>query len=136
MLLDAVLKRHGLPKGLLLIGWDVNKGPFLIHKVPADLEVSGGLLTQIYSAHRYYSLEPGFSSLTFQGNKVVSFFSGLKGDIVGEANMVLAMVLLKDETVSKFKALLLDQGRTVLEAFSVGNYKQLMEKLFEKMKKA
>ena len=118
-----------------MIDWDVQKGPFLNYALPNDLDITTGLLTQIYSAHRYYSLEAGISSITFHNYRIVSFFSGLEGEIIEDPNHVLAMLLRKDEKIGAFKKILLQDMKAIFSAIPSGKYKDLMEDTFEKMKK-
>jgi hypothetical protein len=94
-----------------------------------------GLLQQIYSAHRYASVKAGYTALTFQDMRIISFFSGLKGTIIGEPNYVLAMLLRKDEPVAKFKELLLAEAAGVLKCISSSEIKAVLNILFEKMKR-
>lgn len=123
-----------MPRGLAVIEWDDQKGPLLYAQHPEGLELTGGLLNQIYGAHRYASLESGTSAITFQGNKVVSFFSGMKGNIVGEPNFVVAMLLLREESQAKFMKLLVEKAPELLQNIKGKNSNKLITRLYEEMK--
>ena len=58
-----------MPLGIIILKWDNQIGPVLIALYPESLKITTNLLTQVYSAHRYSSLEPGFSSLTLKTTK-------------------------------------------------------------------
>ncbi|MHA1684371.1 MAG: hypothetical protein ACTSUE_25770 [Promethearchaeota archaeon] len=123
-----------MPRGLLLIEWDVKKGPLLKEVYPKSLKVTDGLLNQIYVAHRTYSVEPGFTRITTREIKVVSFYSGMKDNVVGIPEHVVAMIFRKDESLSGAKDLLEEQSKVILENISSGKYKKMMEETFNKMK--
>ncbi|MHA1372220.1 MAG: hypothetical protein ACTSRA_21175 [Promethearchaeota archaeon] len=124
-----------MPKGILIIKWDNAKGPLVFKKVPSSLEITNSLVNQIYSAHRYYSLKPGFSAISFHDDKIISFFSGIEGEIVGEPNFVVAMILRKDEPTKKFKDILLEDSKKILTHLHDKELEQMLSDLFSKMKK-
>jgi hypothetical protein len=124
-----------MPTGVLIVHWDDKKGAELHLAVPPTLAITTNLMQQIYSAHRYASLEAGFAALTFQDTRIISYFSGLKGNIIGEPNYAVSMLLRKDEPVMKFKELLLVESKSLLSNVSSPRIKDYLNALFEKMKK-
>lgn len=124
-----------MPIGLVLIHWDVKIGPGLFHSIPEDLEVTNSLLTQIYSSHRYNSLKAGFSSISFQDKRIVSYFSGLEGEIVGSPNYVVALILRKDEKASKYRKPVIDAAMEILPGIEGKKHEKLMKKAFDEIKK-
>ncbi|MBN2149983.1 MAG: hypothetical protein JW839_00925 [Candidatus Lokiarchaeota archaeon] len=124
-----------MPTGVLIIHWDDKRGAELHAAVPQGVPTTAGLLQQIYSAHRYASLEAGYAALTFQDMRIISFFSGLKGVIIGEPNYAVAMLLRKDEPVAKFKELLLAESKAILTNMHSPKEKELLDALFDKMKR-
>ena len=68
-----------MPVGILVLKWDNEIGPVLIATYPESLDPPKNLQTQIYSAHRYSSLEPGFGKLTLKNNKMASVYTGAVG---------------------------------------------------------
>ncbi len=124
-----------MPQGILLLRWDNEIGPVLIASHPDNLKVTNNLLTQIYSAHRYQSLKPGFSSLTLQNHKVVSFFSGLGDKVIEVENYVVALLLRRDEKVSKYRKSLNKIAATILGNVQNDKYKKLIPKLFKDLSK-
>ena len=124
-----------MPISFVIIGWDDRKGAYLYHSIPEGMEVTNSLLTQIYSAHRYNSLEPGFSSISFQDKRIVSYFSGLEGEIVGSPNFVVALILRKDEKASKYRKPLIDAAMEILPGIEPKKHEKLMKKAFDEIKK-
>lgn len=123
-----------MPTGILTVHWDDKKGAELHLAVPPTLAITTNLMQQIYSAHRYASLEAGYASLTFQDTRIISFFCGFKGNVIGEPNYVVAMLLRKDEPVAKFKELLLAESKGILMNVLSPKIKDLLNALFDKMK--
>lgn len=66
--------------------------------------------------------------------KVISFYSGFKGKVVGEPECVVAMIFRKDENSMKGRSLLLESSEKILKNISNNKYRKLMEETFEKMK--
>ncbi len=124
-----------MPQGILLLKWDNEIGPVLITSHPSTLKVTNNLLTQIYSAHRYSSLNPGFSSLTLPNFKVVSFFSGLGEKFVEVENYVVALLLRRDESVATYRKELNKIAATILGNIESNKYKKLIPKLYEDLAK-
>ena len=124
-----------MPTGVLTVHWDDKKGAELHIAVPPTLAVTTNLMQQIYSAHRYASLEAGYAALTFQDTRIISYFSGMKGNIVGEPNYAVAMLLRKDEPIAKFKELLLAESKGILANILSPKIKDLLNALFDKMKR-
>ncbi len=124
-----------MPTGVLTVHWENKKGAELHIAVPPTLAITANLMQQIYSAHRYASLEAGYAALTILDTRVISFFSGLKGNVIGEPNYAVAVLLRKDEPVAKFKELLLAESREILMNILSPNIKDLLSALFEKMKR-
>jgi hypothetical protein len=120
-----------MPQGILVLRWDNEIGPVLISCFPTNLKVTNNLLTQIYSAHRYSSLTPGFSSLTLRNNKVVSFFSGLGEKYVEVENYVVALLLRRDESVGKYRVVLNKIAANILGNIENNKYKKLIPKLYQ-----
>jgi hypothetical protein len=119
-----------MPQGILVLKWDNEIGPVLISSYPENLKVTNNMLTQIYSAHRYSSLAPGFSSLTLQNNKVVSFFSGLGEKFVEVENYVVALLLRRDEETNKYRTILNKIAANILGNIENNKYKKLIPKLY------
>ena len=124
-----------MPQGILLLKWDNEIGPVLIASHPTNLKITNNLLTQIYSAHRYSSLQPGFSSLTLPNYKICSFFSGLGEEIIEVENYVVALLLRRDEKVSTFRQSLNKIAATILGNIHNDKYKKLVPKLFKDLAK-
>jgi hypothetical protein len=103
----------------------------LIANYPKNLKVTNNLLTQIYSAHRYSSLTPGFSSLTLKNNKVVSFFSGLGEKYIEVENYVVALLLRRDESTAKYRGILNKIAANILGNIENNKYKSLIPKLYQ-----
>ena len=120
-----------MPQGILVLRWDNEIGPVLIQCYPENLKITNNLLTQIYSAHRYSSLTPGFSSLTLPNNKVVSFFSGLGEKYVEVENYVVALLLRRDESVGKYRNVLNKIAANILGNIENNKYKKLIPKLYQ-----
>lgn len=120
-----------MPTGILILRWDNEIGPVLIANYPENLKVTNNLLTQIYSAHRYSSLTPGFSSLTLKNNKVVSFFSGLGDKYIEVENYVVALLLRRDESTAKYRGILNKIAANVLGNIENNKYKSLIPKLYQ-----
>ena len=93
------------------------------------MKITNNLLTQIYSAHRYSSLTPGFSSLTLKNNKVVSFFSGLGEKYVEVENYVVALLLRRDESVATYRAILNKIAANILGYMKNKRYETLIPRL-------
>lgn len=120
-----------MPAGILVLRWDNEIGPVLIASYPERLKVTNNLLTQIYSSHRYNSLTPGFSSLTMKNNKVVSFFSGLGDKYIEVENYVVALLLRRDESTSKYRPILNKIAANILGNIENNKYKKLIPKLYQ-----
>jgi hypothetical protein len=120
-----------MPLGILILRWDNEVGPVLLSSYPENLKVTNNLLTQIYSAHRYSSLTPGFSSLTFKNHKVVSFFSGLGEKFVEVENYVVALLLRRDEQVSMYRKILNKIAANILGNIENNKYKKIIPKLYK-----
>lgn len=120
-----------MPIGILLLKWDNEIGPVLITAYPENTKVTNNMLTQIYSAHRYSSLAPGFSSLTLKNNKVVSFFSGLGEKYIEVQNYVIALLLRRDEEVNKYRDILNKIAANILANITNNKYKELVPKLYQ-----
>ena len=120
-----------MPSGILVLRWDNEIGPVLIANYPKNLKVTNNLLTQIYSAHRYSSLTPGFSSLTLKNNKVVSFFSGLGEKYIEVENYVVALLLRRDENTAKYRGILNKIAANILGNIENNKYKTLIPKLYQ-----
>ncbi|MHA1727373.1 MAG: hypothetical protein ACTSWY_01415 [Promethearchaeota archaeon] len=120
-----------MPLGILILKWDNEIGPVLIAIYPESLKIAKNLLTQIYSAHRYSSLEPGFSSLTLKNNKVISFFSGLGENYVEVENYIVGLLLRRDEKTHKYREILNKIAATILGNIENDKYKKLIPKLYK-----
>lgn len=124
-----------MPIGIILIRWDNEIGPVLIQAHPESLKVTNNLLTQIYSAHRYSSLAPGFSSLTLKNKKVVSFFSGMGDQVIGVPNYVVALLIRRDEQVSAFREILKKAAAEILGGIESGKFKKAIPKIYKQLSK-
>jgi hypothetical protein len=124
-----------MPSGIILLKWDNEIGPVLVSSYPANLKITNNILTQIYSSHRYSSLEPSFSSLTLKNNKVVSFFSGLGEKFVSVENYVVALLLRRDENPAQYREILNKIAANILGNIENNKYKQLIPKLYEDLAK-
>ncbi|MHA1733167.1 MAG: hypothetical protein ACTSU5_14565 [Promethearchaeota archaeon] len=122
-----------MPIGIVLIKWDNEIGPVLIQAHPDTLKVTNNLLTQIYSAHRYSSLAPGFSSLTLKNKKVVSFFSGMGDTVIGVPNYVVALLIRRDERVAAFREILKKAAAEILGNLENGKYKKIIPKIYKEL---
>jgi hypothetical protein len=120
-----------MPQGILVLKWDNEIGPVLITSYPENLKVTNNMLTQIYSAHRYSSLAPGFSSLTLKNNKIVSFFSGLGEKFVEVENYVVALLLRRDESTATYRTILNKIAANILGNIENNKYKKLIPKLYQ-----
>lgn len=120
-----------MPVGILVLKWDNEIGPVLISSYPETLDPPKNLQTQIYSAHRYSSLEPGFGKLTLKNNKIVSFFSGLGENYIEVENYVVALLLRRDENANKYKEVLKTIAAEILSNIENNKYKKLIKKLYE-----
>ncbi len=120
-----------MPLGILILRWDNQIGPLLIAIYPETLKITNNLLTQIYSAHRYSSLEPGFSSLTLKNNKIVSFFSGLGENHIEVENYIVALLLRRDENVNTYRNILNSIAAKILGNIENDKYKKLIPKLYK-----
>ncbi|MCP4764505.1 MAG: hypothetical protein GY870_22205 [archaeon] len=124
-----------MPQGILILKWDNEIGPVLITSYPTSLKITNNLLTQIYSAHRYSSLEPGFSSLTLKNNKIVSFFSGLGENHIEVENYIVALLLRRDEKVNKYREILNKIAANILSNIENNKYKKIISKLYDDLSK-
>lgn len=122
-----------MPLGILILRWDNQIGPILIAIYPETLKITNNLLTQIYSAHRYSSLEPGFSSLTLKNNKIVSFFSGLGENHIEVENYIVALLLRRDENVNTYRNILNSIAAKILGNIENDKYKKLIPKLYKEL---
>jgi len=122
-----------MPLGILILRWDNQIGPLLISIYPETLKITNNLLTQIYSAHRYSSLEPGFSSLTLKNNKIVSFFSGLGENHIEVENYIVALLLRRDENVNTYRNILNSIAAKILGNIENDKYKKLIPKLYKEL---
>ena len=122
-----------MPLGILILRWDTQIGPVLIAIYPETLKITNNLLTQIYSAHRYSSLEPGFSSLTLKNNKIVSFFSGLGENHIEVENYIVALLLRRDENVNTYRNILNSIAAKILGNIENDKYKKLIPKLYKEL---
>jgi hypothetical protein len=122
-----------MPLGILILRWDNQIGPVLIAIYPETLKITNNLLTQIYSAHRYSSLEPGFSSLTLKNNKIVSFFSGLGENHIEVENYIVALLLRRDENVNTYRNILNSIAAKILGNIENDKYKKLIPKLYKEL---
>ena len=122
-----------MPLGILILRWDNQIGPLLIAIYPETLKITNNLLTQIYSAHRYSSLEPGFSSLTLKNNKIVSFFSGLGENHIEVENYIVALLLRRDENVNTYRNILNSIAAKILGNIENDKYKKLIPKLYKEL---
>lgn len=120
-----------MPQGILVLRWDNEIGPVLISSYPENLKVTNNLLTQVYSAHRYSKLDPGFSQLTLPNNKVISFFSGLGEKYVEVENYVVALLLRRDESVSGYRNILNKIAARILANIENNQYKKIIPKLYQ-----
>lgn len=120
-----------MPVGILVLKWDNEIGPVLISAYPESLDPPKNLQTQIYSAHRYSSLEPGFGKLTLKNNKIVSFFSGLGEHHISVENYVVALLLRRDEDPNKYEGVLKKIAAEILGNIENNKYKKLIKKLYE-----
>jgi len=124
-----------MPQGILVLKWDNEIGPVLIAAYPDTLKTTANLLTQIYSAHRYNSLEPGFASLTLQNNKIVSFFSGLGEKHIAVENYIVALLLRRDENVATYRDILNKIAAQILTNIENNKYKAILKKLYDDLAK-
>jgi hypothetical protein len=124
-----------MPSGIILLKWDNEIGPILVAAYPTSLKITNNILTQIYSSHRYSSLEPGFSSLTLKNNKVVSFFSGLGEKFISVENYVVALLLRRDENPNQYRDILNKIAANILSNIENDKYKQLIPKLYQDLAK-
>lgn len=124
-----------MPLGILILKWDNEIGPVLISAYPETLKVTNNLLTQVYSAHRYSSLEPGFSSLTLKNNKVVSFFSGLGENFIEVENYIVALLLRRDEKIGTYRTILNKIAAEILGNITNDKYKKIIPKLYKELAK-
>lgn len=120
-----------MPIGIIILKWDNEIGPVPISIYPESVKITNNMLTQIYSAHRYSSLAPGFSSLTLKNNKVVSFFSGLGEKHIEVENYVVALLLRRDEEVNKYRDILNKIAANILANIENNKYKELIPKLYQ-----
>jgi len=120
-----------MPVGILVLKWDNEVGPILMATYPENLDPPKNLQTQIYSAHRYSSLKPGFSKLTLKNNKIISFFSGLGEDHIEVENYVVALLLRRDEDTNEYKDVLKKIASEILSNITNEKYKKLIKKLYE-----
>ena len=124
-----------MPLGIIVLKWDNQIGPVLIALYPETLKITNNLLTQVYSAHRYSSLEPGFSSLTLKNYKIVSFFSGLGENFVAVENYIVALLLRRDENVNRYRQVLNKIAAKILENVENDKYIDLIPKLYKDLAK-
>ncbi|MHA1340926.1 MAG: hypothetical protein ACTSRZ_13300 [Promethearchaeota archaeon] len=120
-----------MPVGILVLKWDNEVGPVLMATYPETLDPPRNLQTQIYSAHRYSSLKPGFGKLTLKNNKIVSFFSGLGDDYIEVENYVVALLLRRDENANEYKDVLKKIASQILSNIKNEKYKKMIRKLYE-----
>ena len=122
-----------MPVGILVIRWDNEIGPINEGFYPDTLKITNNLLTQVYSSHRYQSLNPGFASISLKNNKVVSFFSGVGQDFISVENYVVALLLRRDEKPGKYREILKTIAAEILEKIPDEKYKEVLPSLYEQL---
>lgn len=114
-------------QGIFVFHWDNEIGPVNDLFYPGTLRITNDILTQIYSSHRYQNLRPGFASITFKDNKVLSFFSGTGTDFIIIKNYVVALLLRKDEKPAKYREILKTIAVRILEQIRDRNFKRYFD---------
>ncbi|MHA1300575.1 MAG: hypothetical protein ACTSO9_14245 [Candidatus Helarchaeota archaeon] len=126
-----------MPLGIILLKWDNEIGTSLLAQFPKRYKVTERLLMSIYSTHRLQSNEPSFAVTTQPNMRISSFYSGLEGEnYVGVPNHIVALLLRKDENPLKFKDILKEAAGTILKNVNASNLEEILQKTFEKMRKA
>jgi len=129
------LRLKKIPIGIIIIRWDNEIGPISEAFYPESLKITNNLLTQVYSSHRYQSLNPGFASISLKNNKVVSFFSGVGDNFVEIENYVVALVLRRDEQTNKYREILKKIAAEILGKVRDGDYKKALPNLYKDLAK-
>jgi len=124
-----------MPIGIIIIRWDNEIGPISEGFYPENLKITNNLLTQVYSSHRYQSLNPGFASISLKNNKVVSFFSGVGENYVEIENYVVALVLRRDEQTHKYREILKKIAAEILGKIKDGSFKKALPSLYKEFAK-
>jgi hypothetical protein len=106
------------------VHWDNEIGSANDFFFPGTLRITNNILTQIYSSHRDQNLRPGFASITFKDNKVISFFSGVGADFISIKNYLVALLLRKDAKPAKYREILKTIAAQILERIRDGNFKR------------
>ena len=95
---------------------------------PETLKIPNKFLTQIYSSHRYHNLRPGFPSITFKDNHVVSFFSRVGTDFINIENYIVALLLRSDEKPGKNREILKSFAAEILEWIPDNSFNNYFDK--------
>ncbi len=110
-------------KGIALIGWTNKEGFFLIHKYPADFDLSDEEIMRIGSTHRMRNLDANTISLRLKNLNVVSFFSGLITSKYHIApNFVISVFLDQSENPRDYIRTLAKGSEIVLSQFPVKRF--------------
>ncbi|MHA1650225.1 MAG: hypothetical protein ACTSYB_08525 [Candidatus Helarchaeota archaeon] len=112
-----------MPRGICLIGWTNKEGFFLIHKYPADFELTEEEVMRIGSLHRMRRLDANVITLKLKELNVVSFFSGLiTAQYYIAPNFVISLCLEKDENPKDYVKILPLGSKMVLSEFPVKRF--------------
>ncbi|MHC1591402.1 MAG: hypothetical protein ACXQS8_04910 [Candidatus Helarchaeales archaeon] len=125
--------------GIILLKWENEVGTSLIAQYPERYRVTEKLLMSIYSTHRLSTNDPSFATTMQPNMRVLSFFSGLDIDnCVGAPNYIVALLLRKDEDPNAFRDILKNAASEILSNLdrNIEHTKKILEKIFEKMRKA
>ena len=118
-------------EGVLLIKWDVDKGPVIEAKYPEWIPIPDNAAIAIFNTHTVGDKIVKRSILTLNLLKFVSYYTGYK------KNKCLAVVLEKNENANIYFEHIIDIGRKYLDNSVDLKYKDLTKiyKKFEKISK-
>lgn len=115
-----------MPKGISIIRWNSQLGPYLEKGYPNEILLSPQQITQIYTSQTMGDIAtPRFTVLSTDEFKIVSYFGGLQDP------SLLIVFLENDETPEHFKSTLIDafvsmpHEKTLLESWLIKFYQKL-----------
>jgi len=122
----AVIQVKSMPKGISIIRWNNQLGPYLEIGYPDKILLSSQQITQIYTSQTMGDIAtPRFTVLSTEELKIVSYFGGLQDP------SLLIVFLESDETPEQFKSPLIDafismpHEKTLLESWLIQFYQKL-----------
>jgi len=117
-----------LPHGIIVIGWDTQKGAIVEAKYPDYLPVQENDLIALYSAHKTSNLKPSNLYLKIRGKSFISYYLGV------DLNKCVAAMLQGDENPVFYTPHFIKLVKKFFTSNSV-DYKKILPQIYSKLEK-